>query len=64
MARSRAARRVFWALRRSDSVPLPTMRRLTRRPLKSWAAGPDPVWIRIAIESISGRELDQPEHDD
>ena len=37
---------------------------LRRGPLKSWAAGPDAVWVRIAVESISGRELDQPEDQD
>lgn len=37
---------------------------LKRGPLKSWAVGSDAVWIRIAIDSISGRELDQPEDED
>jgi uncharacterized protein len=45
----------------SDPGELETLK---RGPLKSWAAGPDAVWIRIAIESITGRELDQPEDDD
>lgn len=45
----------------TDAAELDALR---RGPLKSWAAGPDAVWIRIAIESISGRELDQPEDQD